>query len=225
MAGTIAANWTRYAATFPGRELITYDRRGTGLSPFGTGAREADLFLQDAQAVVAGCALEDFDVICTLLGTIEAAWIAARNPDSVRRLMLRSPANGLGDWARLPPVRAALAALDHDWVYFTESFAQLVVGWGHPAGRDIARGMREGTDADELRALFTAYRSLDLSARYPEIRADTLIEHHPEYFFPNSYSQRIAALVPGCRMTVFSGSRSEFVTDFSRAQEFLATAT
>jgi serine/threonine protein kinase len=225
MGATIEANWPTYAQTFPDRELFTYDRRGTGLSQFGTDTRKAENYLQDVEAVVAGFGLESFDVIGTLLGTIEAAWIAYRRPDSVARLVLRSPVNGMGEWVSLPPVRAALASLEHDWVYFTESFSQLVVGWGHPAGRDIARHIRESTDANELRALVDAYRSLNLDPRYPEIQAETLIEHHPEYFFPRSYSQRIASLVPNCRMAVFSGSRSEYLTDFSEARAFLATSS
>jgi pimeloyl-ACP methyl ester carboxylesterase len=61
--------------------LFTYDRRGTGLSQFGTDTRKAENYLQDVEAVVAGFGPESFDVIGTLLGTNEAAWIASRHPD------------------------------------------------------------------------------------------------------------------------------------------------
>ena len=88
--------------------------------------------------MIDGFELEEFDLLGALLGTIEAAWLATRNADCVGRVVLRSPAMGLADWASIPAVRAALAALEHDWEYFTESFSQLVVGWGNPGGTALA---------------------------------------------------------------------------------------
>ena len=56
---------------------------------------------------------------------------------------------------------------------------------------------------------------------FPEIRASTLVEHHPGYFFPNTYSRRIASLIDNCRMAVFSGADSEFIRDLTIASAFL----
>ena len=62
---------------------------------------------------------------------------------------------------------------------------------------------------------------LDLVPLYPEIRVPTLVEHHPGYFFPDTYSRRIASLIPGCRMAVFSGAPFDFLADLSIARTFL----
>ncbi len=131
--------------------------------------------------------------------------------------------SGLKEWALLPPIRAALATMEHDWEYFTESFAQLVVGWGDPRGHALAARIRAITSRDELKALFDAFRRVDVVSEYPDIRAQALLEHHPGYFFPDSYSRRIASLIGDCRMAVFSGSTSDFLADFSTARAFLGT--
>lgn len=222
MVDKIETMWVTYARAFADHEVIMYDRRGTGLSERGSAPGEPEPYLQDAQAVVDGFRLDEFAVLGTLLGTIEAASVASRNTDRITRLVLRSPIMGLADWAAIPAVRAALAALEHDWEYFTESFSQLVVGWGNPKGTEIAARFRAMTSRDELRALFDAYMGLDLVPMYSRIHAPTLVEHHPGYFFPDTYSRRISSLIGDCRMAVFSGANNEFLTDLSIARAFLA---
>ena len=220
LGATIETTWSAYADAFPHHEVITYDRRGSGLSERGSMPREPEPYLQDAQAVVDGFGLGDFAVIGTLLGNIEAAVLASRNEDRVRHLVLRSPVTSLKDWAAIPAVKAALAALEHDWEFFTESFSQLVVGWGRSKAPAMAARVRAVTTRDELRALLDAYMKLDLVSVFSRIRAPTLVEHNPGYFFPDSYSRRIASLIEDCRMAIFSGT--DFVDDFSIAQVFLA---
>jgi class 3 adenylate cyclase/pimeloyl-ACP methyl ester carboxylesterase len=222
MAATIETAWTAYADAFPHHEVITYDRRGSGLSERGSMPSEPEPYLQDAQAVVDGFGLGDFAVIGTLFGTIEAAVLASRNEDRVRDLVLRAPVTSLADWATIPAVKAALAALEHDWEFFTESFSQLVVGWGRPNAPAMAARYRAVTTREELRVLFDAYLELDLVSVFAGIRAPTLVEHHPGYFFPTEYSRRIASLIDDCRMAVYSGT--DFINDFSIAQAFLGDA-
>jgi pimeloyl-ACP methyl ester carboxylesterase len=221
MVDTIETSWAVYAEAFGDHELITYDRRGTGLSERGSIPGSPEPYLQDVQAVIDGFGLAEFDVLGTLLGTTEAAWVASRNAAKVKRLVLRAPTIGLGDWASIAGVRAALAAMEHDWEYFTESFAQFVVGWGNLAGPKMAARFRAITSREELRALLDAFMKLDLVGLYAEIHAPTLVEHHPGYFFPDAYSRRIASMIRDCRMAVFSGAAGEFITDLSIARSFL----
>jgi len=220
MVATIETTWGAYTDAFPHYEVITYDRRGSGLSERGWMPREPEPYLQDAQAVVDGFGLGDFAVIGTLFGTIEAAVLASRYEDRVSHLVLRSPVTSLTDWATIPAVKAALAGLEHDWEFFTEAFSQLVVGWGRPNAPATAARLRAVTTRDELRAVFDAYMKLDLVSVFSGIRAPTLVEHHPGYFFPDTYSRRIASLIDDCRMAIFSGT--DFLNNFSIAQAFLA---
>ena len=222
MVGTIETSWAIYAEAFPEHEVILYDRRGTGLSERDAPGQEPETYLGDAQTVVDALDLGDLDVLGTLLGTTEAAWIAARNGDRVQRLVLRAPTMGLEDWALIPGVRAALAAMDEDWDYFTESFSQFVVGWGNPNARQMAERFRKITSRKELRALLDALGKFDLATVYAEISIPTLVEHHPGYFFPDLYSRRIASMIPNCRMEVFSGQGGDFINDLTIARSFLS---
>jgi serine/threonine protein kinase len=222
MVDSIETKFSEYAAAFPNREVITYDRRGTALSERGTGFKIAEPYFQDAQAVVDGFELECFDVVGTLMGSIEAAAVSARCGSRVDRLVLRLPLMGLDDWSSIPPVSAALAAMEKDWVFFTESISQMVVGWGRPGSMPIAERFRTVTTKDELRSMFDAFVNLNLESIYPEITAKTLLEHNPGYFFPATYSRRIASLIPDCTMVIFNGASETFLADYSAARDFLA---
>ena len=71
------AGTPRLAPQMPDGEMEDI-RRGTGLSECGSIPGEPEPYLHDAQAVVDGFGLVDFDVLGTLLGTTEAAWVASR---------------------------------------------------------------------------------------------------------------------------------------------------
>jgi pimeloyl-ACP methyl ester carboxylesterase len=223
MVACIEATWPVYAEAFPDYQLITYDRRGTGLSERDGTTVSGELYLGDAQTVADGFELGRFSVIGTLLGTIEAASLAAENPDRTSQLVLRSPVTNLADWANLPAVKAALAAMDHDWVFFSEAFCQLVVGWGKPNAPRMAAGMRTLTTRDELRNTLRSLMQVDLEDLYRRIEARTLVEHHPGYFFPDTYTRKIASLISDCKLAIFVGA--DFVMDLSIAKAFLEKRT
>jgi class 3 adenylate cyclase len=220
LAATIETTCSAYAEAFPDREVITYDRRGTGLSERGAPPGDAEPYLQDARTVADGLGLDHFDLLGTLMGTIEAVAFAARSPDRIGRLVLRAPVTGLADWATIPAVRAALAAMGQDWEFFTEAFSQLVIGWGRPGAPAMAARMRGLTTREELSGLIEAFRRLNLASLYPRIRASTLVEHHPTYFFPDGYTRRIASWIDRCRLAIYSGD--DFIGDQSIARAFLA---
>lgn len=219
---TIETDWAIYTAAFPNHELITWDRRGFGLSERGSPCADAEPYLQDAQAVVDGFGPETFRLVGTLMGAVEATWLAANNPERATQLVLRVPSTGMADWAAIPGVAAGLAALEHDWEYFTESFAQFVLGWGEPGAPKFAAKFGAITTRDELKAMFDAFIGLDLIPMYPRIRAAALIEHNPAYFFPQSMSRRVAGMIHDCQLSIYSGPRSSFMSDFSLARQFLA---
>ena len=218
---TIETDWPLYAAAFPDHEVITWDRRGFGLSERGSPCVSAEPYLQDVQAVIDGFDLPTFGLTGTLMGVVEAAWLSAKNPERVEQLVLRMPCTGMADWAAIPGVAASLATLEHDWDYYTESFARFIVGWGNPDAEKLAAKFRAITSRDELKAMFQAFIGLDLTPIFRNIRATTLIEHNPAYFFPASMSRRVAAMIGDCQLSIYNGSPGEFLNDFSRARQFL----
>jgi hypothetical protein len=111
-----------------------------------------------------------------------------------------------------------MATMEHDWE-FHRSFAQLSSAGAIPTVSSTPSVLHDRRD--ELRTLLDTFMQLDLVTLYPGIRVPTLVEHHPGYFFPDTYSRRIASLIPGCRMAVFRGVPSEFIADLSIARAFL----
>lgn len=222
MVETIQMPLTDYVEAFPGREIILYDRRGSGLSQRDPQMRPSDLFLADAQAVLDGCDVGEVAVLATLLGTVEATALAAQNPDRVTQLVLRSPVLSMADWAQIPGIRAARAAMEEDWDFYVEAFGQMVVGWGNPGGPAVAHRFRENTTRSELAGTHDALADIDLEAHYAELSVPTMVEHHPTYFFPRTYTARIASLIEDCRLEVYAGERSEFLHDFSITRRFLS---
>ena len=85
----------------------------------------------------------------------------------------------------------------------------------------MAERLRSITSRRELRGQLEAFMKLDLIPLYSEIEAPTLVEHHPGYFFPDTYSRRIASMIHDCRMAIFAGDAGEFMTDLSIARAFL----
>jgi class 3 adenylate cyclase/pimeloyl-ACP methyl ester carboxylesterase len=222
MVETIEMPLTNYVEAFPGREIILYDRRGSGLSQRDPKMQPFDLFLADAQAVLDGCDVDDVAVLATLMGTVEATALAAQNPDRVTQLVLRSPVISMADWAQIPGIKAARAAMEQDWDFYVEAFGQMVVGWGNPGGPAVAHRFRENTSREELASTHDALAAIDLEGYYSELRAPTMVEHHPTYFFPRTYTARIASLIDDCRLEVYRGDRSDFLQDFSITRRFFS---
>ena len=104
---SIETDWATYSEAFGDHDLITWDRRGWGLSERGSPCLDPESYLLDAEAVADGFGLDSFAVVGTLMGTIEATSLASRNSERVTRLVLRSPVTGLADWASIPGVSAA----------------------------------------------------------------------------------------------------------------------
>jgi len=221
MVETLETPLTDYAEAFPGREIILYDRRGSGLSQRDPVIEPAEILIADAQAVLDACHSSEVAVLATLMGSVEATALAALNPDRVSQLVLRSPVISMADWAQIPGVRAARAAMEQDWDFYVEAFGQMVAGWGNPGGPAIADRFRQGTTRDELAAVHDALAVIDLEGYYAQLRVPTMVVHSPTYFFPPTYTARIAALIADCRLEVYAGDPARILHDFTITRRFL----
>ena len=152
---------------FADHELITYDRRGTGLSERGSIPAEPEPYhagRPGGQSTVSGW--ETSTSLARCWGRPRRHGSRRSNPQPGQDTSYCAhQLIGLGDWASIPGVRAALAAMEQDWEYFTESFAQFVVGLGQSthALQAGCKRLRAITSREELRALFSeAFMKLDL---------------------------------------------------------------
>ncbi len=80
MVGTIETTCPAFAQAFPSHEVITYDRRGTGLSERGAPPGDAEPYLQDARTVADGLGLDRCDLLGTLMGCVEAVALRRAQP-------------------------------------------------------------------------------------------------------------------------------------------------
>ena len=183
-----------------GYEVTSYARRGVGLSARGPFAADGRLFVDDLRAVVDAIDADRYSILAMFVGSLEAMAVAATD-DRVERLVLIDPLIDGSEWTRLPRVRAMRAALAEDWNWYTEAFAANAHDWRRVDG-EAAAALRQKTTQEEMACMYAAIESLDISDLLPEVQARTLVVHRPSWYFPPSYSQRIASKIPNCELSV-----------------------
>ena len=204
--GTTTAMWDPQIPALAERfRVIRYDHRGHGGSPVPAGPYSLDDLGADAVALLDRLGIERAHVAGVSLGGMVAMWLAINAPERVGRLV--------------PCCTSAMLAEDHDWpdraarvrAGGAEAVADAVVGrwftdgWvaAHP---DRAAEMREmlcETPAEGYAGCCDAIGAMDLRDGLPGVRAPALViaGAHDTATRP-VHAERIAALVPGCRMEV-----------------------
>jgi len=198
--------------------VITFDRRGSGLSDpfFGTPTLEEQM--DDVLAVMDAVGSEEAAICGTLEGGPMASLFAATHPDRVSALVLYAT------FAR------ATWAPDYDWAWPAErrdeEMAALVEHWGQgfvasgvaPSMRDEAGFMDWAGRLERLAASpGTIRRIIDLIGAYdvrdvlPSIRVPTLVLHRTnDSFIKVEHSRYIASKVPGARYVELEGEDNMF---------------
>jgi class 3 adenylate cyclase len=198
--------------------VITFDRRGSGLSDpfFGTPTLEEQM--DDVLAVMDAVGSEEAAICGTLEGGPMASLFAATHPDRVSALVLYAT------FAR------ATWAPDYDWAWPAErrdeEMAALVEHWGQglvasgvaPSMRNEAGFMDWAGRLERLAASpGTIRRIIDLIGAYdvrdvlPSIRVPTLVLHRTnDSFIKVEHSRYIASKVPGARYVELEGEDNMF---------------
>lgn len=150
--------WTHLAALVPTYRLfhetlaarcrvILFDGRGTGLSDRNPADISLEARVRDVEAVMERLGLKAFDLVTRGPNGPAAILYATRHPDEVQHLILwdSSPHVVRTEAMEGTPRRAAIAELmSKDWELFTETVANVYMGWsaGEPARR-FASALRE----------------------------------------------------------------------------------
>jgi class 3 adenylate cyclase len=214
--------------------VITFDRRGSGLSDPFWGAPTLEEQMDDVLAVMDAAGSEEAAICGTLEGGPMAALFAATYPDRVSALVLYAT------FAR------ATWAPDYDWAWPAErrdeEMDALVARWGQglvasgvaPSMRGEAGFMDWAGRLERLAASpGTIRRIIDLIGAYdvrdvlPSIRVPTLVMHREhDTFIKVEHSRYIASKVPGARYVELEGEDNMFSLGDSEAiigeiEEFL----
>jgi len=188
------------------RKLIRYDGRGTGLSQRRIANYSLDAFVLDLEAVVERLDLEPFILFAPGLhaGPIAIAY-AARHPDVVSHLVLWGTYARAADVIRYPQIQALRALWNLDWETYTETVANMLLGWsGGRQARQLAAFVRESIAQEDLRALMAVVHEFDVTELLPQVKAPTLVLQRRQVPAPAvEIATRLAAQIPGAQLVVY----------------------
>jgi class 3 adenylate cyclase len=214
--------------------VITFDRRGSGLSDPFLGAPTLEEQMDDVLAVMDAAGSESAAICGTLEGGPMAALFAATHPDRTDALVLYAT------FAR------ATWAPDYDWAWPAEERDRhmdvLIEHWGEglvasgvapsqmadPAFMEWAgRLERLAAGPSTIRRIFDLIGEFDVRDVLPSIRVPTLVMHRTgDTFIKVQHSRYIASKVPGARYVELEGDENMFALGDSEAvmgeiEEFL----
>ena len=217
--------------------VISFDRRGSGLSDPMNGPPTLEDQMDDVLAVMDAAGCERVALLGFLEGGPLAMLFAATHPDRVSALVLYAT------FAR------ARWAPDYDWVpQDDEREARLEASFAHwgqgtipralapskaddPAFREWAGRMeRYSASPGTIRKIMAAVGETDVRHVLPTIRVPTLIMHRrDDTFIKVEHSRYLADHIPGARYVELEGSESMFAVGDSEAvlgeiEEFLTGA-
>lgn len=198
--------------------LITFDRRGSGLSDPFFGAPTLEEQMDDVLAVMDAAGSERAVICGTLEGGPMAALFAATHPQKTEALVLYAT------FAR------ATWAPDYDWAWTAEERDQnmsvLLDNWGQgfvasavapsqladPGFMEWAgRLERLAASPSTIRRIFKLIGEFDVRDVLPSIRVPTLVMHRRrDSFIKVDHSRYIASKIPGARYVELEGEENMF---------------
>ena len=205
--------------------LITFDRRGSGLSDPLQGAPTLEDQMDDLIAVMDAVGSERVAIVGTLEGGPMATMFAATHPDRVSALVLYATF-ARATWA--PGYEFAWPAEVRD-----EHMAELVEHWGE--GRVVAgvapseasdpgfmewggRLERLAASPSTIRRLMDLIGEFDVRDVLPSIRVPTLVMHRRgDSFLKIEHSRYLAEQIPGARYLELEGTDNMFSLGDSEA--------
>ena len=214
--------------------VITFDRRGSGLSDPFFGAPTLEEQMDDVLAVLDAAGSKCAAIVGTLEGGPMAALFAATYPERVDALILYAT------FAR------AIWAPDYDWAWQVDErearMTELVDHWGEglvvgavapsrmedPDFREWAGRMeRLAASPGSIRRMFELIGRFDVRDVLPSIRVPTLVLHRRgDSFIKIEHSRYIASRIPGAKLVELEGDENMFAMGDSEAilgeiEEFL----
>ena len=198
--------------------MITFDRRGSGLSDPFWGAPTLEEQMDDVLAVMDAAGAERVAIAGTLEGGPMAALFAATYPERVSALILYATF-ARATWA--PGYEWAWSAEDRD-----RNMDELIARWGEglvaagvapseagdPAFMEWAgRLERLAASPATIRRIIDLIGEFDVRDVLPSIRVPTLVMHRTgDSFIKIEHSRYIASQIPGARYVELEGSDNMF---------------
>ena len=214
--------------------VITFDRRGSGLSDPLSGAPTLEEQMDDVLAVMAAAGSERAAIVGTLEGGPMAAMFAATYPELTEALVLyatfaRTTWAPDYEWAWPAEERQAhMEALIERWGEGQVAGGVAPSNWDDPRFREWAgRLERLAASPSTIKRILSLIGEFDVRDVLPSIRVPTLVLHRrQDSFIKIEHSRYIAERIPGAKLVELEGSDNMFAIGDTEAvmgeiEEFL----
>jgi pimeloyl-ACP methyl ester carboxylesterase/DNA-binding CsgD family transcriptional regulator len=196
-----------YEGLADGRTLVRYDRPGCGLSGPTSRTDVVDLELDVLRAVTTAVGVDRFDLVASSFGAPLAVRWAASHPESVERLVLYGGwVDGDGVAERAVREHVLGLVLEH-WGLASDVLTEIFAPESDAAFRALfSRYQRESASAAWAHQLLSACYAIDVADDLARITAPTTVIHRQkDRAVPLAEGERLAAGIPGARLTVLGG--------------------
>ena len=195
-----------YERLAKGRMLVRYDHGAQGLSDRENTDYSIEALVLELEALADRLGLERLALLG--LGTTGPAAVAfaARHPERVSHLILWGTYAKAPEWALSPQIQASRALVDEDWTTYTETMANILLGWsqGQPARR-FAELLRAAMTPDAVRAAIRASLDWDVSELLPAVRSPTLVIHRRHFPVGVAAAKHLSSAIPDARLALLDG--------------------
>jgi pimeloyl-ACP methyl ester carboxylesterase len=194
--------------------VITFDKRGMGLSDRDAGAYTLENVVDDALAVLDAVEAERVVVFGVSEGGSAATMMAAAHPDRVSAMVQ------YGTFARMSLASDYPVGVPADMLH--AFVTRMVDEWGDPATLDLwapslasdpearawwSRWLRSGVSPGAMRTIGLMYQQLDVRPLLPTVTVPTLVLYRAgDALIPPALSRPVAEGIPGARAVELPGA-------------------
>ncbi len=199
------ARW--FTAMGQDRRLIRYDGRGFGLSQRQSDDYGLDAQVRDLEAVIGKAGLERFDLYAAQHSGPPAIAYAVAHPDRVAHLVLFCAYADGNAYGHTPVTYASRGMIEHDWDFYTEAVARLLLGWTEPeAASRFAAMVRASTSPEVASTVLNTTLDIDVRDLLDRVTVPTLVVFRPGLRSASfDQSRLMASVIPGARLVLLEG--------------------
>jgi class 3 adenylate cyclase len=190
-----------------GHTLVRYDARGFGLSDRDVADYSLEAQMRDLDAVAAALNLEKFTLFSSGdMGMVAVAW-AVRHPERVSHLVLWCSWASRARVSSTSQTKSLRALLEQDWVVYTETVANVLLGWSSDvAARQFAAFYRECASPEVLSLSVPALYEWDVTDMLPQVKCPALVMQRRELpTLPVEVARELAMGLPDSRLVLLDG--------------------
>ena len=187
--------------------VVQYNMRGTGLSERDVDDLSLRAHVSDLSAVVDRLELDRFILLAGFHSGPAGIAYAAANPDRVSHLILICAYARGADAPAAPRAEALLPLLEVDWETYSETWANLAMGWsaGDPARRAAAL-LRESVTPEMLKRSIVSFAKADAFDLLPQVESPCLvIQRRNLQQFGMDVARTLASTIPNAHLSVVEG--------------------